>query len=321
MWGQSCGVEAPFSGIQGLEAARVTGQPWQARRQTTFCTYHADDVGRFVTLGVFRAVKNVAGFASPIFVPNWFIVVVVEILHVDSPLWRGQSCSGWRYPDHSDASRRCSLGSFYQERSYKLGEEERADAVCSKLGLVILFRFRALRGDHDAGVVPQYIELGFHGEELLGGFFYKRQVIEVEMKEDQLALAFWILCFDRLYGLGGFLFWASCDVNLCVVGVENLDQFQTDAGSAASHKEYLRSYKHDRLDAGNMTAVVMMKKMQDGPRTLPVWSGTSFSVNLAEGGNIWLSEIPMVDVVEGVLVLYALRTRLLCVILSLLRWE
>ena len=43
---------------------------------------------------------------------------------------------------------------------------------------------------------------------------------------------------------------------------------------------------------------VEMMKMSDGSLTLPVWSETSFSVNLAEGGNIWLIWLPIVGVVQ-----------------------
>ena len=53
----------------------------------------------------------------------------------------------------------------------QLSEEEGTEAVCRELQLVALFRDTAERGEGDAGVVPEDVELWFFGLESLDGGF------------------------------------------------------------------------------------------------------------------------------------------------------
>ena len=61
------------------------------------------------------------------------------------------------------------------------------------------------------------MESGFLGQELIGGFLDRSEVIEIELQEDQVAFGAWTCSFDVLDGNVGFVFGACCNVDFRVL--------------------------------------------------------------------------------------------------------
>lgn len=94
--------------------------------------------------------------------------------------------------NHSDASSRRRLSCFSQGRCQKLCEKATGEKIGPELRLVILLDFQSSRRNLTPVLFHnRYIfQPGFSGKNLLGRLFDCRQVIEVEMKGDQLVFGF-----------------------------------------------------------------------------------------------------------------------------------
>ena len=64
------GAEGPFSESRGLGTARITRKRLDVGRQSSSCTYHAENAVGFVPFRELVAVEYIAGFADPILVPG-----------------------------------------------------------------------------------------------------------------------------------------------------------------------------------------------------------------------------------------------------------
>ena len=168
--GRGHGVAVPISGSPGLEpVVKLVLRPadfFRGKREI----YHADDTLFLGTLGEFGAVEEVAGFADAVLEPRRLVFVVVEIVKVDAASGGVDFGGGGRHPDHADAVCRACLCRFSHEGEQELGEQEGTEVVGPELQLVALFCLAALRGRHDAGVVPEDIKAVFLAEKVFGGF-------------------------------------------------------------------------------------------------------------------------------------------------------
>ena len=77
--------------------------------------------------------------------------------------------------------------------------------------------------------------------------------------------------------------------------VGDLYKLQADVCGATSHQKYLEAAS---LNLFTETTTIVMRKINDESRPLPVWSGSSFSVIFTAGGKSWLIWLPIVDIRE-----------------------
>lgn len=110
--------------------------------------------------------QNIPGFASGIFSPDPFVVMIVHVRKINRRF--GSVVRGTRgNPNDPNRILWGHFRRFNQEGMKKVGEKEMAEVVNSQLQFVTLRSLGTLRGNHHSGVVPENIQSRFAGEELL----------------------------------------------------------------------------------------------------------------------------------------------------------
>ena len=102
-----------------------------------------------------------------------------------------------------------------------------------------MFRFTALRGEHDAGIVPENMEAVIVAEEGLGAAFDGCEIIEVKVQEEERACGYGDTRFDARDGSGGLSFRARRYVDFGVAPIKNLRERGADAARRAGDNEDL----------------------------------------------------------------------------------
>lgn len=124
---------------------------------------HAHD--RRVPAAELGGLEDVAGFGDAVFRPGGLVGVVVEVGHVNAPLWSQEFGAGGGDPDHADGVGGGAGGGGREDGGEEFGEEVGGDVVGAELQFVALFGLGALRGSHHAGVVPEDVEAGVVAQE------------------------------------------------------------------------------------------------------------------------------------------------------------
>ena len=130
--------------------------------------------------------NDIAGLAAGVLAPDAFLFVIVHVGEVNGRI-RCSVRSARRHPNDTYGVGWCYLGGCGKERRDELGEKEVTKVVDAKLQLVALDSLRALRWNHDAGVIPEDIEACLLGEKLLSRCLDRGQVVELEFQEVHLA--------------------------------------------------------------------------------------------------------------------------------------
>ena len=169
--------------------------------------------------------NDIASLAARVFAPDALLLVIVHVGKVDGRMWCSVS-SARRHPNDANGVGWRHLGGLGKERRKKVGEKEVAKVVEAERQLVALDRFGALRRNHDASVIPEDVEARLLGEELLGRCLDRGQVVELELKEEHLAVRRRVSLLNLVHdflSLGGG---PRGDPDLRMVLIEDIDEFR-----------------------------------------------------------------------------------------------
>lgn len=147
------------------------------------CTHQTNDILLSIAFCKLTAVEDVARFACAVLLPCCHVILVGQVLHVYASYRRVPLLRLRRYPNHTHAVWRGELRSSDKQRGKQFGEEERPKVVNSQLQFVALLCRAALRRNHDARIVPQYVESRLALQEALGRRLDPRQVVEDELEK------------------------------------------------------------------------------------------------------------------------------------------
>lgn len=126
---------------------------------------------------ILDSMQNVPRLAARILGPDAFLDVVVHVGEVDGGVWGAIGGAGG-HPNNPDRVLGGNLSGSGEDWVDEVGEEEWRKVIDANLELVALHRLRALRRDHNTGVIVKHVEAAFLRKELLGGSFDSGQVVE-----------------------------------------------------------------------------------------------------------------------------------------------